>query len=459
MINMRRRTVIAGSLGLAVTGTLARPYIANADAKSAVVWMNQGFVPQEDAAFKVVAEDYMKASGNKLDYSIMPFMAMNQKTISALTSGDVPDLVFMDAPSSILPQNAWDDKLVDVSDVVKPFESQLSESAKLGSTFYNKATKKRSYYLCPIKQGATPFHVWGDLVTKAGLDLADAPKTWNGFFDFFKPAQKTLRGKGMRKIYALGLQVTTVGPNDGNNVFTHFMIANGGQGLVTPDGRLHTDDPKVREAAIKSVEWMTDAYKQGYVPPEALSWNDADDNNGYHEKLFIMDFDGTLSTELAMIKDKQAFLHDMVTIAPAQKNDGTPMVTQLNAGGGFIPKGAKNVEVAKDFMKYFMQPKVMNDNLKGGLGRWLPAIPQAVKDDPWWMDSGEPCLKPYVEEGIINPTMPVFEGFTPAWGQVNAEQIWGQAHADVIKNDMKVADAVDKAFKRAGQIFARVTYD
>ena len=57
-----------------------------------------------------VAEDYMKASGNKLDYSIMPFMAMNQKTISALTSGDVPDLVFMDAPSSILPQNAWDDK-------------------------------------------------------------------------------------------------------------------------------------------------------------------------------------------------------------------------------------------------------------------------------------------------------------------------------------------------------------
>ena len=41
----------------------------------------------------------MKASGNKLDYSLMPFMALNQKTISALTSGDVPDLMFMDAPS------------------------------------------------------------------------------------------------------------------------------------------------------------------------------------------------------------------------------------------------------------------------------------------------------------------------------------------------------------------------
>ena len=119
--------------------------------------------------------------------------------------------------------------------------------------------------------------------------------------------QKELRAKGMRKMFSLGLQVTTVGPNDGNNLFAHFMFANGGVGIVSRDGKLHTDDPKIREAAIKSITWMTTAYKDGYVPPEALSWNDADDNNGYHEKLFLMDFDGTLSTELAVInKDKKA---------------------------------------------------------------------------------------------------------------------------------------------------------
>ena len=55
----------------------------------------------------------------------------------------------------------------------------------------------------------------------------------------------------------------------------------------------------------------------------------------------------------------------------------------------YIPKGAKNVEVAKDFMKYFMQPKVMNENLKAGLGRWVPAIPQIVKDDPFWLSNGD----------------------------------------------------------------------
>jgi len=267
MSKMGRRSVLVGSVGLAA-GALARPYIANAQAKSATVWMNQGFIPQEDEAFKKVAADYMKASGNTIDYSIMPFMAQNQKTISALTSGDVPDLVFMDAPQSILPQNAWDDKLVDVSDVVAPYIgkaaspqlnaavaqpnpqapqtqldrveakmdkvlaeldellhhqpgpaassiAQLSETAKLCSTFYNKATKERSYYLCPIKQGGTPFHIWGDLVEKAGLKLSDAPKTWDKFWDFMKPTQKALRAQGMRKVYALGLQITTVGPNDG----------------------------------------------------------------------------------------------------------------------------------------------------------------------------------------------------------------------------------------------------
>jgi multiple sugar transport system substrate-binding protein len=213
----------------------------------------------------------------------------------------------------------------------------------------------------------------------------------------------------------------------------------------------------VREAAIKSIAWMTDAYKEGYVPPEALSWNDADDNNGYHEKLFVIDFDGTISTELAMIKDKQAY-HDMVTLGLPNGNDGKPTAAQVGAGGGFIPKGAKNVEVAKDLMKYWMQPKVMNANLKAGLGRWVPSIPQAVKDDPWWIDPADPHRAAYVREAVYGPTISPYEGFNPAWGQVNAEQIWGQAHADVIKNGMTPQQAVDKAFKRAEAIFSAVTF-
>src|ERR1700722_3487261 len=459
MSMISRRSMLRGSMGLAAAGTLARPHIANAQAKTAVTWVVQGFVPEEDAAFRKTVADYEKQSGNKIDLSIMPFQALNQKAISALTSGAVPDLIFHDAPATILPQNAWNDKLVDVSDIVEAQRSQLSETAVLNSSFYNGVTKQRAFYLAPVKQACAPIHIWGDLVEKAGFKLSEAPKTWDAFWDFFKPVQTSLRAKGMRKLYAMGLQITTVGPNDGNGLFAHFLFANGGRDIVTRDGKLHTDDPIVREAAIRSVEYMTNVYKQGFVPPEALSWNDADDNNAYHEKLFVMDLDGTLSTELAMIKDKKAYYEEMVVMGLPNKNDGSVMLAPSGAGGGFIPKGAKNVDVAKDFMKFFMQPAVMNENLKNGLGRWVPVIPSVVKDDPWWTDDNiDPHRLPYVTEAVLSPTIPAYNGFNPAIGQVNAEQLWGVCHADVIKNGMTPAQAVDKCFKRVEAIFAKFTF-
>ena len=457
MINMSRRLVIANSFGLAAATSLSRPYIARAEAKTATVWQVQGFVPEEDAAFRKVVTDYQKASGNKIDLSIMPFMALNQKAISALTTGDVPDLIFHDAPETILPQNAWNDRLLDVSDVVDVQKAKLSPTALECSTYYNSATKARSFYLMPVKQACTPFHIWGDLVEKAGFKMSDAPNTWDAFWDFFKQMQKPLRGKGMRKMYALGLQVTTVGPNDSTNLYQHFLIANGGQDILTKDGKLHTDDPKVREAAIKTTTYLVTAYKDGFVPPEALSWNDADDNNGFHEKLFVMDFDGTISTEVAMIHDKKAYFEDSVTMGLPNGNDGKPMPAVVGAGGGFIPKGAQNPEVAKDFMKFLMQPEVMNANLKEGLGRWVPAIPELVNTDPFWLDPKDPHRPPYVREAV-GLTRPSYNAYNPAWAQVQAEQLCMQTVSDVLQNGMTAQAAVDKAFKRADGIFRKYTF-
>jgi hypothetical protein len=41
---------------------------------------------------------------------------------------------------------------------------------------------------------------------------------------------------------------------------------------------------------------------------------------------------------------------------------------------------------------------------------------------------------------------------------VNAEQLWGIAHSDVIKNGMTAAAAVDKAFRRVEAIFEKYTF-
>ena len=90
----------------------------------------------------------------------------------------------------------------------------------------------------------------------------------------------------------------------------------------------------------------------------------------------------------------------------------------------------------------------------GALSRPYIANAQA-KTAICWLDQEfiqleDAAIKQGAENYIkANGTVPVVEGFSPAWGRVNGVQIWGQCNADVIKNGMKITDAVDKAFKRA----------
>ena len=157
MSKLSRRTVIRGSLGLAAAGTVARPFVANAAATTASVWWTQGFVPEEDAAFRAMVADYEKQSGNTIDDSIIPFAPLMQKIVSSLTSGDVPDVMEHNtADATVIPQNAWKDKLVDLSDLVQPLKSQFHPAVSLGSRFYNSVTKQRGDYLAPYKNLLRP---------------------------------------------------------------------------------------------------------------------------------------------------------------------------------------------------------------------------------------------------------------------------------------------------------------
>ena len=115
------------------------------------------------------------------------------------------------------------------------------------------------------------YHIWKSLVEKGGAKISDLPNTWDAFLDFLKPVQVRLRAQGMRNVYAYGYQLTGNG-YDPVMTYNHFMIAYGGKGFITPDGKLHTDDPKVREAAVKALVTLTTPYKEGYVPPGVVSW-------------------------------------------------------------------------------------------------------------------------------------------------------------------------------------------
>src|SRR6266436_7211593 len=161
MAMLTRRSVLRGSMGLAAA--LARPHVANAAAMTAELWWVQGFAQEEDIAFKKLVADYDKASGNKIDYSIIPYAPERQKIVSAMTSGVVPDL-FQNNPFEIVALYAWDDKLVDVSDVVATQKEEYTEAALHSVYCYNRVEKRRSFYGVPYTAGESANHIWGSLV-------------------------------------------------------------------------------------------------------------------------------------------------------------------------------------------------------------------------------------------------------------------------------------------------------
>jgi multiple sugar transport system substrate-binding protein len=298
-----------------------------------------------------------------------------------------------------------------------------------------------------------PNHIWRPLVEKAGYTMEDLPRTWDAFYDFFKEVQKKLRAQGERKVYGLGFQMNTTG-NDSNALFDYFLIAYGGQSIVSKDGKLHLDDPKVREAAIGALTYPANAYKEGYVPPGAINWNDADDNNAFHAKQIVMDLDGTISTEVAVIHKEQDY-RDMVTMGLPLSNDGKPVPSQAPSLCGLVPKGAKNIPVAKEFLEYLIQPQILNEYLKTGLGRNIPCMPTLVKDDPWWLDPKDPHRVAYVHQGLLGPTLPTFWTFNPAYAQVQNEHVWPTGWAAIMKDGVAPQTAADNAFKRVEEIFAK----
>jgi len=121
-----------------------------------------------------------------------------------------------------------------------------------------------------------------------------------------------------------------------------------------------------------------------------------------------------------------------------------------------VPKGAPNITVAKEFLKYSIEPKVLGALLKGGLGRRLPPMMSIVENDKaYWLDPKNEPLQAYTRQGIYGPMIPPYEVYNPARAQVSTEHVFALAILETINNGVAPEAAVDKAFKRTEEIFAK----
>ena len=125
--------------------------------------------------------DYEKASGNKIDYSIIPYAPQRQKIVSAITSGDVPDLIHSqpcrDRGAVCLAGQAGRCHATSS----KPRSRNTATRRCCQAQCYNSVTKRRSFYGVPFTGAVLPIHIWKSLVEKAGYKIEDIPKTWDAY--------------------------------------------------------------------------------------------------------------------------------------------------------------------------------------------------------------------------------------------------------------------------------------
>jgi multiple sugar transport system substrate-binding protein len=171
----------------------------------------------------------------------------------------------------------------------------------------------------------------------------------------------------------------------------------------------------------------------------------------------VMDVDGTISTEVA-IKEKHPewYFDEIVTdgLSYPTTNDGKPITCLAPMLNAVIPKGAKNVPVAKEFLKFLIQPEILQDTVETGLGRNLPPMPELAKT-PFWENPKDPHLKGYAHQGVLGPTQPDYYVYNPAMAEVYLQHVYSKAMIAVAKKGSKGSDAIDVAFKEIKEIFAK----
>ena len=90
-----------------------------------------------------------KRNGTKVNLTIMNGPDLITKLIAAMQVGDVPDLVHsVTGDRFLVPRAAWDDQLVDVSDVMDSQKAEFTETALISARLYNAKLKKARLTPC-----------------------------------------------------------------------------------------------------------------------------------------------------------------------------------------------------------------------------------------------------------------------------------------------------------------------
>lgn len=435
------------------TSRLYSEKIPLAESAPLTIWWTKGFYPEEDEAIEQIVTNWEKKSGYSAELVLLSDDENLEMTLEALAVGKPPDIVYnRRVEFAMSPRLAWEGKLADVSDVIEPVKSLYSKTALASVYLHNNVTKKLSYYAVPIQQQTLHIHYWQDLLKEINLQESDIPNEWNKFWQFWQNAQDKIRQKNQSQIYGIGLAMSAAS----NDTFYQFeqALENYDVKLLDENGKLLIDRPEVRQGIIKALNWITNLYKTGYIPPDAVKWLAVDNNVNFLNHNLLMTVNPTLSIPASQQQDTEIYRNQIKTIEFPNEPDGEPPEYLVSIKQILTFASSTHLPAAKDFLSFLIQPENLGKYLKFSGGRYFPVMPQLLSDK-FWQDKSEPHISVAVKQFREGTTRPLNYVVNPAYSQVLSENVWGRAIEQVIVDGLSTTDATYKAISKIQEIFAQ----
>ncbi len=419
------------------------------------VWWDKGFNPEEDEALRTLVSNWEKETGNQIQLLLYTTDSLAKKIRRSLQAGDPPDVVMsFKAERSPNSRLAWENKLVDVSDIIEPLKNLYPKPILETVNFYNNVKKKRSYYGIPIHQATMQIYYWRDLLEQVGRSEKDIPQEWDAFWEFWKKAQDDLRAqKSSEKsnIYSLGF---TLSPEAGDTYYLFEQILEAYDvKIVSPTGELLIDKPETRQGIIKVLEWYKNFYQEGYIPPTALTWLNPGNNRSLLNREILMTPNSSLSIPVAVRQDPDIY-HNKLGILEffPNKPNGKPMEHLTMAEQATILADSTNQKLAKEFLRYVVKTEVLKTYLRTAGGRNSPVL-KPVWEDPFWTNPKDPHISTATKTFTQGRVRYFQISQNPAYSKVLDENVWGKGLNKVIVKKISPEQAADECIKKIKQIF------
>jgi multiple sugar transport system substrate-binding protein len=429
----------------------------DATAADLVVWWDQGYNPEEDAAVREVIAAFERESGKHAELVFHPQDEHPGELVAAIEAGRPPDFAFAWNITTYAPKWALEDRLVDLSDAVGHFSDLFDPYQLDRAMLLNARTNERGLYGLPFGYVTDHLHVWKSLLQQSGFVLDDIPKEWEPFWSFWcdqvQPAVRKALGRD--DIWGVALSMST-GPDDTDDQFFQFVAAYDAH-YVTPDGELVIDDPDVRQKLVKAIDSYTAIYRKSCSPPDAANWRYSNENNkAFVARSVVMTPNYSLSTINALKNDRpDDYYENTATIGWPLGASGEAFPIPGWVSDAVVFKDGGNVVTAKEFVRFLVAEGWLMHYLNLSGERMLPSIP-ALLDQPFWLDPSDPHHMAAVMQA---QSRPVGHHYTAASGdlghdQVYNEHVWAKAIHRVAAEGVTPGQAVDEAIARIKEILS-----